>query len=206
MVWKRPTERYGYGTLKCDASDVNAFKRMAGIDEWGARTHLCVPIGAHMGTPQKGKIHDETKRGLDRGLVSVLHSSTVHEHERYLFDQQSSFFPFQRRWAADVQYNNKVQAFLSCTNPAETGRTREVRHVSIRSKRNKQDREERKMKLLYCIARYRAEQSVLRYTMQFGRFEGLREAIQPIRPKLPSSGNHAGRKECHACECGGDVV
>jgi hypothetical protein len=30
-------------------------KRMVGIDEWGARTHLCVPIGAHMGTPQKGK-------------------------------------------------------------------------------------------------------------------------------------------------------
>ena len=34
------------------------------------------------------------------------------------------------------------------------------------------------------VSRHRAEQSVLRYTMQSGRFEGLREAI---RPKLPQA-------------------
>ncbi|KAI0277757.1 hypothetical protein BGY98DRAFT_977980 [Russula aff. rugulosa BPL654] len=99
VVWKRPIERYGYGIWKCDTSDVNAFKKNGGDRRMGARTHLCVPIGAHMGRPQ---IHHETKRGLDRGLVSVLCS--LH------YDGWLTY-----------GITNKVWAFLPCTNPAETG-------------------------------------------------------------------------------------
>jgi hypothetical protein len=172
-------------------------KRMAGIDEWGARTRLCVPIGAHMGRPQKGKIHPETKRGLDRGLVSVLYTSTVHEHELYLFDQQWSFFSFQRWWAADVRYNNKVRAFLSCTNPAETGRTREVRHVSIRSKRNKKgDRQGKKIEITVLHCAPSCEQSVLRYTIQF---VGSRVFVKLFGQNFRCAETTRKEKQCHAC-------
>lgn len=100
-------------------------KRMAGIDEWGQE-----PIYVYPSTPiwarlKREEIHHETKRGLDQGLVSILHSrhSQVQymNMSKYLFDQQwSFFFPLQRWWAADVRYN-KVRAFLVCTNPVETG-------------------------------------------------------------------------------------
>ena len=49
VVWKRPAAE----TIWVWHAEVRPIG-MAGIDEWGARTHLCVPIGAHISTPQKG--------------------------------------------------------------------------------------------------------------------------------------------------------
>jgi hypothetical protein len=49
-----------------------SLKRMAGIDEWGQEpiyVYPSAPIWAHL---KREKIRHETKRGLDRGLVSVL--------------------------------------------------------------------------------------------------------------------------------------
>lgn len=123
VVWKRPIERYGYGTWKCDTSDVNAFKKNGGDRRMGGRTHLCVPIGAHMGRPQ---IHHETKRGLDRGLVSVLCSLHCTLLQYMNMNNTCSISPGVFILSKDDGWltygiTNKVWAFLPCTNPAETG-------------------------------------------------------------------------------------
>jgi hypothetical protein len=108
--------------------------RMGGDRQMGPRTHLhlCVPIGAHL---KREEIHDETKRGLGRGLVTVqsaLYSSTVHEHEGTVLVRYAVqiVFPIQR-YGERLTY--KVRAFFPCANPVE-----HVRGAprSIRSKRN----------------------------------------------------------------------
>jgi hypothetical protein len=83
VVWKRPTERYGNGTLKCDTSDVDAlaFKKNGGDRRMGSKNPFMCTHRRPYGHTSKGKkIRHETKKGLDRGLVSelcsVLYSST----------------------------------------------------------------------------------------------------------------------------------
>jgi hypothetical protein len=115
----------------------------------------------------------------------------------YLFDGFifSSFPKTVGGWRS-----NKVRAFLSCTNPAETGRTRErVRHVRFVSSESpkKATAKKENMKLLYCIPRYRTSPKCV--TVYNAVRQSSRVFVKVFGQNTRAAETTRKRKESHAC-------